>query len=417
MGGQMDRLSGSGWVGLHVVVAVCVLTFVPLGLGVLGRGRWLVRWWPAAAVPAVVALLLPRGAVAGLLSLPYLAATLAVPTALWRDRANAAAGLGRGWGMGFAVACLPVAAVGLVGERGGISLLGFSSGVLGLTAAHFHVAGFGALLLVSLARGPARLLAPAGVALVGLGFLVGRTALGAAAGDLVELVGAGVLSAGLWFALASRRGTGARVLFALSLVTMTLALLYAAGQLLAIPHLGLTWMVLTHGVLNAGAVLAALLVAWNDRERVDHWSHRIGHGRQRFDAASAELLGWRMHRRAGAYVTPETPDAAVGLRMVSLVGIAGLRLPEPCEVTEVVREPERTSMHYVALAGHTFKGDERFTVRLGADDQVSFEVDVRSRPVHLLARLGGPLTLLAQRVFIARCAAVLRRANAEVARL
>src|SRR5262245_8480967 len=107
----MDRLTGPGWVALHIVVAFCLLFFVPLGLGALGRGRSLVRWWPVVAMPAVVALFLPRGLVAGLLCLPYLAATLGVPVVLRRDRLAAFAGL-----------CLPVAAGGLVFERLGYAV-------------------------------------------------------------------------------------------------------------------------------------------------------------------------------------------------------------------------------------------------------------------------------------------------------
>jgi hypothetical protein len=241
-----------------VAVAVCVLLFVPLGLGALGRSRRLVRWWPVVALPAVVALVLPRGLLAGLLCVPYLAACLAVQVVLRRDRLAA-----------FAAGCLPVAAAGLVAERSGYALLGFPAGVLGLTAAHFHVAGFGALLLLSLSvRAPVpRTLAPAGVAVVGLGFLIGRTPLGEGAGDLIELIGAGLLSAGLWLAIATRSGRAARLLLALSVVTMALALLYAAGQVAEVPHLNLTWMVLTHGLLNTAAVLTALGVAWAGRQQ------------------------------------------------------------------------------------------------------------------------------------------------------
>ncbi|MEV6494616.1 YndJ family transporter [Actinoplanes sp. NPDC051633] len=404
----VDRLTGTGWVALHLVVAVCVLSFGPLGLGVLGRGRpalRLVKWWPVAAVPAVVALLLPRGAIAGLLCVPYLVACLAAPVVLRR-----------GWLAAFAAACLPVAAVGLLAERSGYALLGYPAGVLDLTAAHFHVAGFGALLLISLTvdnrRSP--VLAPAGVALVGAGFLAGRTPLGETTGDLIELLGAGLLSAGLWLAVATRSGRAARLLFVLSVVTMGLALLYAAGQVAPVPHLNLTWMVLTHGVLNAAAVLTALVVAWAGREQrwsAHRWSHRIGRGPERFEAASAALLSWEMHRRAGARVEPDTPPASAGLRMASSLGVGRLRVPEPCEVLEVVREPDRTAMHYRALPGHTFEGDERFTVRLADGGVVRLEVAVRSRPALLVARLAGPLVPIAQRLFIARCAAELRRAR------
>ncbi|MEV6630270.1 YndJ family transporter [Actinoplanes sp. NPDC051470] len=387
----MDRLTGPGWLALHIVVAVGVLLFVPLGLGALGRGRRLARWWPVVAVPAVVALLLPRGLLAALLCVPYLAATLAVPVVLRRDRLAA-----------FAAACLPVAASGLLAERGGYALLGYPAGVLGLTAAHFHVAGFGAMLLLSLASARRRWLAPTGVALVGAGFLIGRL-FGQHTGDVVELVGAGVLSAALWLALAAR----ARLLFGLSVVTMGLALLYAAGQVFDIPHLNLTWMVLTHGVLNAAAVLTALVVAWAGRPQTwssHRWSHRVGD----YDAASSALLGWEMHRRAGAWVEPSTPPAAVGQRMMSSLGVWRLRVPEPCEVTEVVHTADRTVMHYRALPGHTFEGDERFSVVRAPGGETRLEVEVRSRPSLLIARLAGPLVPAAQWLFIFRCAAVLR---------
>ncbi|MCO8270457.1 YndJ family transporter [Actinoplanes sp. TRM 88003] len=350
------------------------------------------------ALPAVVALMLPRGVLAGLLCLPYLVACLGVPVLLRRERLVA-----------FAAACLPVAAAGLAAERAGVALLGFAAGVLGLTAAHFHVAGFGALLLLALAKARYRLLAPVGVAVVGIGFLIGGTP-----GDVVELVGAGVLTAGLWLALATHAGRGARRLFALSLVTMALALLYAAGQVTDIPHLGLTWMVLTHGVLNAAAVLTALVVAWATRDQSwsQHtWSHRIGTGRDRFEAASTALLTWDMHRRSGAWVDPATPPATPGLRMLSSLGFGRLRVPEPCVVDEVVRQSDRTTMHYVALPGHTFAGDESFSVLLAPDGAVRFEVTVRSQPVLLIARLAGPLVPVAQRLFIARCAAALRSAE------
>jgi uncharacterized protein (UPF0548 family) len=331
---------------------------------------------------------------------PYLAACLAVPVVLRRDRLAA-----------FAAACLPVAAAGLLAERAGVALLGFPAGVLGLTAAHFHVAGFGALLLLALldVRPAARLLAPAGVAVVGLGFLVDGDA-----GEAIELAGAGLLTSGLWLAIATRSGRAARALLALGVVTMTLALLYAAGQMFPVPHPGLTWMVLTHGVLNATAVLTALVVVWAQREQpwsARRWSHRIGAGRDRFEAASAALLTWDMHRRAGARVAPDTPPATAGQHMRSELGVGRLRVGEPCEVIEVVREPARTEMHYRALPGHTFAGDERFSIVLDADDQVRFEATVRSRPALLPARLAGPLVPVAQRLFVARCAAALRHAR------
>ena len=141
------------------------------------------------------------------------------------------------------------------------------------------------------------------------------------------------------------------------------------------------------------------------------WSHHVGQGQEQFDAASHALLTWEMHRRSGAWVQPDTPPAVVGLRMRSSLGFGPFRTPEPCEVLDVVRERQLTTMHYRALPGHTFEGDERFTIRMAEDRAVTFEVTVRSRPSLLIARLAGPMVTPVQWLFIARCASVLRRAR------
>jgi uncharacterized protein (UPF0548 family) len=161
------------------------------------------------------------------------------------------------------------------------------------------------------------------------------------------------------------------------------------------------------------AALSAVVVGRAAREQrwsTRHWTHHLGTGRERFEAASAALLTWEMHRRSGAWVRHETPPAVAGQRMLSELGIRPFRLPEPCEVLAVVQNPDRTVMHYRALPGHAFEGDERFSVRLDPDEKVTFEVTVRSRPALLLPRLAGPFVPSIQWLFIARCAAVLRRA-------
>ncbi|TDO37223.1 DUF1990 domain-containing protein [Paractinoplanes brasiliensis] len=225
----------------------------------------------------------------------------------------------------------------------------------------------------------------------------------------VNDLGAGLLSAGLWLAVAARTGKAFRFLLALSILTMGLALLYASGQVVELPHLNLTWMVLTHGVLNAAAVLTALVVAYAGRAQTHTWTHRIGAGRERFELASHALLTWEMHRRSGAWVDPSAPPAHRGQHMRSDLGFGRLRVPEPCEVLDVVREETRTSMHYLALPGHTFEGDERFTVRLDPDDSVRFEVAVTAKPARTISRLAGPAVPVVQWLFIARCAWTLAR--------
>ena len=261
-----------------VLVGVGMLAVVPLGLRLVvgddSRPRPPARWWTVAAVPAAVALRLPRGPLAVLLCTGYLVAavTLAVRAAgaaasgaLGRADARREApgtGVRRGGTWSVRLALLTalvsplVAAGALLAERGGYRLP-----VLALTVAHFHFAGFAAALVAALlcrrATGSrsaraAALCVPAGIGLVFLGFFVG---------DEVGFAGAVVLTSGMWLAAwATWREVrpsdpAARVLLRMSTAvlvpTMLLALDWAAGEAFGVPRLSLPWMAATHGTGNA----------------------------------------------------------------------------------------------------------------------------------------------------------------------
>ena len=261
-----------GLVGVLVVVGMVVVT--PLGLGRLGtEGVQRLRpLWPLLGAPAGAALLLPRGPAAVLLVAPYAlacaaVAVLGVRRALHRRRADV-----REVCALTAAGSLPVAALSLVAERGGVELLGFTLAVHGLTVAHFHYAGFAAALLAGLtaAAVPGRtaavggLAVPAGTALVALGHVTGRW---------TELAGALVLTIGLlatsW--AAARRvvlpDAASRALLRTACwatpVTMLLAVHFALGRATGLPHLSVAQTAATHGVLNALAVGLCGLLAWH----------------------------------------------------------------------------------------------------------------------------------------------------------
>ena len=167
-----------------------------------------------------------------------------------------------------------IGASALTAERYGYLLFGFELDVLALTVAHFHVAGFTAALVAALVsrqsgRGPlaasAALCVPAGTLVVLAGFFLG---------DEIELVGATVLTAGMWAAgwltwrhvrpTAPDRRT--RALLATSSVvlaaTMVLALSWALGEATGLPHLPIGWMAATHGVANALGFGLCGVLAW-----------------------------------------------------------------------------------------------------------------------------------------------------------
>ena len=259
---------------LNLLDALAMVVLVPLAMDLVGGRAGLRRVWPWVALPAAVALWLPRGAGAALLAAPYLLMTVALAvTALRGPRRFAAADVAVATGL----AAPAVAAAALTAERAGHRLLGFPLETLALTVPHLHYAGLVAAVVAALvcrATGDSVLgraaawCVPAGTGTVLVGYFLG---------DAVELAGAALLTAGLWLAggltlvrLRPRAPRGARALLVVSsgmlVVTMPLALDWAAGHVFPVPHLSISWMVATHGLLNAVGFALCALLAWRRME-------------------------------------------------------------------------------------------------------------------------------------------------------
>ncbi|MET9512481.1 YndJ family protein [Streptomyces flavidovirens] len=265
---------------VNLIVMLGMLVVLPMGLRLVGSPGLsrLRRAWPLLAAPGAVALWLPRGAAATMLAAVYAAATLALalhaPARLARTRSLAPAEIA----VLTALATPSVAGLALVAERGGHELFGFDLEILALTVPHFHFAGFAAALVAGLVcrvaaeRPAARFAAlsvPLGTLLVLAGYFVD---------DWAELVGALVLTAGMWaVALLTwrdvrddRQDRTTRTLLAVSaavlVATMLLALSWALGEATGIPHPNLTWMAATHGLGNALGFALCAVLAWRRLE-------------------------------------------------------------------------------------------------------------------------------------------------------
>jgi YndJ-like protein len=257
---------------LDLVVTLGMLLVVPLGLRLIpGLPGWLPRAYVVGAFPGAVALWLPRGLTATSLSTVY-AVTAVGLAALGLLRV--ATPTVRGLAALTATVSPCVAATALVAERAGYPLFGFPPRTLSLTVAHFHFAGFAAALVAglvcastsdSLGARWAALCVPGGIAVVFVGFFVGSA---------VQLVGAAVLTTGLWLAAfviwrdvfpgvtdrATRLllGTSAAVL----VPSLLLALWWALGRTADLPHPSVDWMIATHGVANAVGFGLCSVLAW-----------------------------------------------------------------------------------------------------------------------------------------------------------
>ena len=265
------------WVLVNLLVAVGMLVVVPAGLRLIGDPAvaFARRCWPVGAAAGVLSLWLPRGTVATSLATVYAVAAAVLcayavsrPVRPRREWPAEAAVL-------TALISPAVAASALIAERAGYHLFGFELGVLALTVAHFHFAGFAAALIAGLessvrsrvaagqsegrrltpgrAADAAALTVPAGTLLVLLGYFTT---------EAVELAGALVLTAGMWtvgwltwrYARTVPDRVTALLLGCSAVVlagSMVLAVSWALGEATGLPHPSLAWMAATHGVANA----------------------------------------------------------------------------------------------------------------------------------------------------------------------
>lgn len=424
----MSELSPLAVDVVRTVVGLGTVVVLPIGLRLLGdravpRSRSLV--WPLVGLLAAVSVWLPVGPVAAVLAVPFAAGAVVLAVCALRVRLFSTA---------VALATPMVGAAALVAERAGWGLLGFSGDYLALTVPHMLFAGFGACLVVGLVAHAsssrltrvAALAAPAGVLLVLAGYFVSDTA---------ELVGAAVLTVGLWCAAAATTTLAgsrvARVLLRVGAVTvvaaMVLALWWAVGEATGLVHPSLSWMAATHGVANAlGFVLCTLLglrllptvpapcgltyaeVGGTQAGPLpDGYRHlRVRHllmtGATGPDLAAVgdALLSWRVHEAALVEVVPAGPEAVPGLRVVSRPGAGPVYLSVPCEVVWVERSPTRIGFGYGTLAGHPFRGEEAFVVERDDAGDLWFVVTAFSVPDRWWVRAAGPLTVVGQRLYL-----------------
>lgn len=263
---------------VNMIVTLGMLYVVPAGLRLIDPVglRRTARLWPLLAAPGALCLWLPRGAPATALAALYAVACLALaaraPVRLLRVRPSPAE-----IAVATALVSPSIAGTALVAERAGYRLFGFDLDILALTVPHFHFAGFAAALVAGLvcrsvrnpsATGLSRWAAysvPAGTLLVLLGYFVD---------DWAELLGAVVLTGGMWAVALltwrevrpAGRDRTTRILLATSAVvlvaTMLLALWWAAGEATGIAHPTLTWMAATHGLGNALGFTLCSVLAW-----------------------------------------------------------------------------------------------------------------------------------------------------------
>lgn len=139
----------------------------------------------------------------------------------------------------------------------------------------------------------------------------------------------------------------------------------------------------------------------------------VGHGRPDFERAAAAVLDWSAQRGAGLGVRAAGPAHQEGTVAVLTAGLPWLGYDIPCRVVWASSVGNEQGFGYGTLPGHPESGEEAFLVRLRPDGEVVFTVRAFSIPSSLVARLGGPVTRLAQRAAAELYLAAVRRAVAR----
>ncbi|WP_195908280.1 DUF1990 family protein [Nostocoides sp. HKS02] len=120
---------------------------------------------------------------------------------------------------------------------------------------------------------------------------------------------------------------------------------------------------------------------------------RLGSGDEVYAQAAEALMTYAPQRGIGLRPIATAPRAAVGVDLLSRLGVA----PVPCRVVWVVEESHRTGFGYGTLEGHVESGEEGFLIERRGDD-VYAVVRAYSRPAWRVARLAGPLLWVGQQV-------------------
>ena len=136
---------------------------------------------------------------------------------------------------------------------------------------------------------------------------------------------------------------------------------------------------------------------------VDHNRIRLGNGREVFKRGVEALKRWEMFNFPWLHLC--WPDAPIetGTTVGVLAHLAGIWSLNACRIVFVIDEEGEVSRYgfaYGTLPEHVERGQESFVIEWHSkDDSVWYDIFAYSRPNHVIARIGYPITRLLQKRF------------------
>ncbi|MDQ6788412.1 MAG: DUF1990 domain-containing protein [Acidobacteriota bacterium] len=149
--------------------------------------------------------------------------------------------------------------------------------------------------------------------------------------------------------------------------------------------------------------IGASHIAAPDGYNVDHNRIQIGNGFEDFNKAIEAVKNWKMFEMSWVELCWTNTPIKVGENVAALIkhfGFWSLNASRIVYVIEEKGEIEKYGFAYGTLTEHGEQGEERFTVEFHrANDEVWYDLYAFSKPKHILATIGYPISRLLQRQF------------------
>ncbi|MDP9429073.1 MAG: DUF1990 domain-containing protein [Actinomycetota bacterium] len=136
----------------------------------------------------------------------------------------------------------------------------------------------------------------------------------------------------------------------------------------------------------------------------------VGSGTAAFERAVAAVFDWQAQRSVGLRVRATGPASEPGTVVVLTAGLPRPGYDIPCRVVWAQTTGDERGFAYGTLPGHPESGEEAFLVRRAPGGDVVFTLRVFARLASPLARLGGPVSRVVQRLATERYLTAIRRA-------
>ena len=130
---------------------------------------------------------------------------------------------------------------------------------------------------------------------------------------------------------------------------------------------------------------------------------QIGNGIEDFKKAIEAINSWKMFEMPWVELCWTNTPIQVGENVAALINHFGFWSLNACRIVCVIEEKgeiEKYGFAYGTLTEHGEQGEERFTVEYHQESkEVWYDLYAFSKPKHLLANLGYPLTRMLQKQF------------------